>query len=965
MRGRTLLLVLPLLMMSWTPATMSLEEARPTREAAGDGTYDVLMLGNSYTSQNSLSSRVQALFDASGNSANVSDLTGGGMKLYQHADNAESSGNQWNTALTTSQYEFVILQDQSQVPSFPTTESYWQNSKNGAIRLDSMIEAAGAETIFFMTWGYRDGDSQNAWLNPDYPTMQANLESGYKMYAENLTTSEREAYIAPVGLAFKEIYDDIIEEGGVPTDSGTLFHNLYAGDGSHPSTSGTYLAACVLHSTITGDSSIGLPDQFGLDSNTRIKLQQASDSVVFDEDLNYVYPWQSEASNISFGSQSGLNLMQPPGGAVGVSVNITNNASFSEVVNISVSSTTGWDVSWAYGDGNAMNGSNLVLASDEMKWIQFSIFVPHIEGGMPLAFSKHSFNVVGISGHDSAQIVWTFTIEVLPWHGAEIVSQPTNGTVDPDEKIRIPVTVRNLGNIEKSLEVRIRPVTENGEDISGHSPASFFEENGWSAGIFEPYRVTNLAPYESGTVQVEIDSPNLATGTMWVELSTWSRGDAQQISITRFQVGIVRTWGASMSVVHDCDEMMPGATCTGYVTLQNSGNFESAFSLDMGTLTENIDCSLEETQFSIPKGQSVVTEFSIMLDDDLLADITESVELKLIDSGNGTVYQSEIISATAETIYGWEIISVEEIIHKDKRVTYEFHLRNTGNAPDGLIVSVSTNILTDTLDLRGANGETPSEDSPDRISLQNIQPNGDATYSVWMMLPKEQESSGVAELVIETRSELEPSIIFINRTTHQYLIEKWIEIDAEEEDMWGNALEEFKGAWNNWNHVFLSIIVIIIGSMMLYRAVEYRQRKDAEWAALHATHEKIPEKVEDWVGKFNKDGGTIASQIQSPEMPADAFTAAFKSKSAPPKSQNVQISAAVVEAAQTVLEHHEEKMDYAAIEDLSEGLLDVEEPHEANDDLSDVTAITGRTVRHEKRDVSKKDTGDDDLDLDL
>ena len=296
MRGRALLLVLPLLLMSWAPFTMSLEEARPTREAAEDGTYDVLMLGNSYTSQNSLSSRVQALFDASGTSASVSDLTGGGMKLYQHADNAESSGNQWNTALTTNQYEFVILQDQSQVPSFPTTESIWQNSKNGAIRLDSMIEAAGAETIFFMTWGYRNGDSNNAWLNPDYPTMQANLESGYNMYAENITTAERTPYIAPVGLAYKAIYDEIVADGGTPTDQGTLFYNLYSSDGSHPSTYGTYLAACVMHSTITGISSIGLPDPFGFDDNVRLQLQEAADSVIFDGSLGYSYPWQNEAA---------------------------------------------------------------------------------------------------------------------------------------------------------------------------------------------------------------------------------------------------------------------------------------------------------------------------------------------------------------------------------------------------------------------------------------------------------------------------------------------------------------------------------------------------------------------------------------------------------------------------------------------------------------------------------------------
>ena len=44
MRGRALLLVLPLLLMSWAPVTMSLEEAPLTRESPADGTYDVLML---------------------------------------------------------------------------------------------------------------------------------------------------------------------------------------------------------------------------------------------------------------------------------------------------------------------------------------------------------------------------------------------------------------------------------------------------------------------------------------------------------------------------------------------------------------------------------------------------------------------------------------------------------------------------------------------------------------------------------------------------------------------------------------------------------------------------------------------------------------------------------------------------------------------------------------------------------
>ncbi|HIF04959.1 MAG TPA: hypothetical protein EYQ80_06120, partial [Candidatus Poseidoniales archaeon] len=187
-------------------------------------------MGNSYTSANTLRSRLQSVFDDAQQPAMISDLTGGGMKLSEHADNAENTGHQWHTTLTTNDFDFVVLQDQSQVPSFPpeSSSNQWQDSKDGAIRLDSMIADAGAETVFFQTWGYRDGDSNNMWRNPDYPTMQANLESGYRLYAENVTTENRTAYIAPVGLAFQVIYDEIVAAGGTPTDSGTLFYGLYS-----------------------------------------------------------------------------------------------------------------------------------------------------------------------------------------------------------------------------------------------------------------------------------------------------------------------------------------------------------------------------------------------------------------------------------------------------------------------------------------------------------------------------------------------------------------------------------------------------------------------------------------------------------------------------------------------------------------------------------------------------------------
>ena len=58
-------------------------------------------------------------------------------------------------------------------------------------------------------------------------------------------------------------------------------------------------------------------------------------------------------------------------------------------------------------------------------------------------------------------------------------------------------------------------------------------------------------------------------------------------------------------------------------------------------------------------------------------------------------------------------------------------------------------------------------------------------------------------------------------------------------------------------------------------------------------------------------------------------------------------------------------MDYAAIEDLSEGLLDVGTPSDANENLPEASAITGRTIRHQKQDLPKMNADDEDLDLDL
>jgi MYXO-CTERM domain-containing protein len=155
-------------------------------------------------------------------------------------------------------WDIVVLQDQSQVPGFPETHPQWGESRDAAVELSRMITEAGAAPKLFMTWGYRDGDPINVARYPDYPTMQGLLAEGYGAYSHAIATAGYMVEVVPVGRAWQHIYDAHTAVGEDPQDSGALFSRLYAGDGSHPSVLGSYLASLVFYTAFTGQSPEGL-----------------------------------------------------------------------------------------------------------------------------------------------------------------------------------------------------------------------------------------------------------------------------------------------------------------------------------------------------------------------------------------------------------------------------------------------------------------------------------------------------------------------------------------------------------------------------------------------------------------------------------------------------------------------------------------------------------------------------------
>jgi hypothetical protein len=139
--------------------------------------------------------------------------------------------------LKSSKWDFVVLQEQSQIPSI---EQYRVESMYPAARLlIRQIKAAGATPIFFVTWAHRDGWPKNG-LN-GYESMQLQIDHGYLVIAQELSVP-----VAPVGYAWlmARRYNPQLD--------------LWQRDGSHPNEQGTYLTACVFYATLFRESPEGL-----------------------------------------------------------------------------------------------------------------------------------------------------------------------------------------------------------------------------------------------------------------------------------------------------------------------------------------------------------------------------------------------------------------------------------------------------------------------------------------------------------------------------------------------------------------------------------------------------------------------------------------------------------------------------------------------------------------------------------
>ena len=225
---------------------------------------NVLFIGNSYTYVNNLPQLIKDIALANGDTLVFDSNCLGGYTFNNHFNNTTTL-----TKINAQAWDYVVLQAQSQEPSFPPAQVASQTLPY-AIKLDSVIQKNNdcTETVFFETWGRKNGDAANCGFYPPlctYTGMQDRLKQSYKQFADTC-----HALLAPVGEAWRK--------------SITLNSNLelYSSDQSHPAIEGSYLAACVFYEFLFQKSVLSNTYTAGVASATATTLQQIAHDVVND-----------------------------------------------------------------------------------------------------------------------------------------------------------------------------------------------------------------------------------------------------------------------------------------------------------------------------------------------------------------------------------------------------------------------------------------------------------------------------------------------------------------------------------------------------------------------------------------------------------------------------------------------------------------------------------------------------------
>lgn len=260
----------------------------------------VYFIGNSYTNTNDMPRMIADVAASMGDTLEFESHTPGGWTLDDHWSNHPN--DPCVAKIKTGNWDYVVLQEQSQMPAFgqlgPSHPTYiYAEAFNKLIR-DS---AECTTPMFYMTWGYKNGDATHCLSMPymcTYESMDSVIRARYLQLADSF-----DAVVSPVGAVRRYIRQ---HHPGI---------ELYQPDGSHPEVAGTYAAACSFYASLFKKDPTLVTFNSTLSATDASDIKAAAKKVVYDSldkwglniyDLSTAYDHNITGKQVTFTNRSSL-----------------------------------------------------------------------------------------------------------------------------------------------------------------------------------------------------------------------------------------------------------------------------------------------------------------------------------------------------------------------------------------------------------------------------------------------------------------------------------------------------------------------------------------------------------------------------------------------------------------------------------------------------------------------------------
>ena len=701
--------------------------------------------------------------------------------------------------------------------------------------------------------------------------------------------------------------------------------------------------------------------------NTNNTSQQEGTTLIETSISHTSHNTTNHTSDLSWGPNSGLNVFASLDTPLTMSINITNGANVSDAVEFTLTSDVGWDCIWFGTITPCHQPYQIVIASGELGWPKYTITVPPVVDGAPLAFVRHPFQLTANSSLDSVLVKYNFTLEPDEWFQAEFDSLGTNVTLDPGTKVRESVVVRNTGNSPSSLVARVVPLAENGQPIGGTTPALSFQQDGWLVGLFNIHHLNGgsgngLAANGQTTIDIEIQAPSLTSAELRIGILLWSADNPSDTKLIEYNSSILWRRAGSLAINDSCNgnDVFPNESCSVTILVTNDGNFDDTFEISVES-TEWLVATLTRATTIVGKGETQNAATLTLKVNGMVPAFSHGYATISLKLDSGTVLATEQVELRVGPKVDWELHAVDSSTDSHDNISVAYTIRNLGNGDDGLQVSLH-------VDMSVEHGFVPPDqathgsdtDTPRFFEIIQIPPGVNFTFRAWMHLPHDNEANGTIIMTVEMQSILSPDIMFVNETKIEYLADAWRPENIHEDSAWVKLEMAAADLWNQFNGLVMTILVVLAGSLGLLQALKHRAAKDAAWKArLAAAKPAAPEKPEEWMGKFDKKGGAVnkgivGTVIEAPKIAARVFQDLFTANTPPKSKQKEKPSEALLDAANTVLEHHETTKEGDLLDDLAGELVIEKDSHPANELFDKVEQESGRTVRKPKQKSGSK-----------